>query len=170
MVIFLFALFAAERSLTQDVIVWDSATQLTWADFAGKVDAKSPFDAATTSGMRYQLKSSSEGVTDSVVAVFYPAESWVRRHTENGLIHEQGHFDITEIFARKLRKRLQEFVPRRGDLPHQLNLLYNETENERDAMEQLYDRETNHSVDAVRQARWNLRIRNELKELGEFAN
>jgi hypothetical protein len=170
MVIFLLVLFVAERSYSQEVIVWDSATKLTWTDFWGKVDAKSPFDAASTSGMRYQLKATNEGFSDSVVAVFYPGESWVRRPTESGLIHEQGHFDITEIFARRLRKRLQEFVPKRGDLPHQLNLLYNETENERDAMEKLYDRETKHSVDSFRQARWNARIRNELKELEEFAN
>ncbi len=120
--------------------------------------------------MRYQLKATSEGFSDSVVAVFYPGESWVRRPTESGLIHEQGHFDITEIFARRLRKRLQEFVPKRGDLNHQLNLLYNETESERDAMEILYDKETRHSVDVVRQERWNVRIRNELRALEGFAN
>ncbi len=85
------------------------------------------------------------------------------------LIHEQGHFDITEIFARKLRKRVQEFVPKRGDLGHQLRLLYDETESERDAMENLYDKETKHSIDAVRQAYWNGRIQKELKDLEKFS-
>jgi hypothetical protein len=169
LVIFLAALFFSGELRSQDIIVWDSTVKLTWADFAGKADPKSSFDAATVSGIRYKLNLSGEGLTDSVAAVFYKAESWVRRRTEGALIHEQGHFNITEIFARKLRKRIEEFVPRRGDLAHQLNLLYDEIESEREVMESLYDRETRHSADARRQAYWNARIQKELKELEKFA-
>ena len=167
--IFAVALFFSGRSLSQDVIVWDSATKLTWEDFLGKGDQTSPFAAMTSSGIYYRLKTSSDGYSDSVVAVFYKTDSWVRRPSQGSLMHEQGHFDITEIYARKLRKRLEEFVPKRGDLGHQLKLLYDEVESERDAMENLYDKETRHSADAVRQADWNIRIRKELKELEKFA-
>jgi hypothetical protein len=170
MVILLGALVGWCRAVSQDIIVWDSATKLTWVDFRGKVDAKSAFDAATVSGIRYRLSLGGEGLSDTVTAVFYTAESWVRRGTGGSLIHEQGHFDITEIFARKLRKRIREFVPRRGDLAHQLNLLYEEVERDREAMERLYDEETRHSTDVARQAEWNGRIRAALKELGAFAD
>jgi hypothetical protein len=166
----LIALAVSGRSFSQDVIAWDSVTKLTWADFAGKADPESPYNAATISGVLYKMYPRSDGYSDSIIAVFYKSESWVKGRTESALIHEQGHFDITEIFARKLRKRLQAFVPRRGDLGHQLRLLYDETESERDAMENLYDKETKHSIDAVRQAYWNGRIRRELKALEEFAN
>jgi len=169
-VLYLLALTVPGRSFSQDVIAWDSATKLTWADFAGKADPESPYNAATISGILYKMYPRSDGYSDSIIAVFYTSESWVKGRTESALIHEQGHFDITEIFARKLRKRLQEFVPKRGDLNHQLNLLYEEVESERDAMENLYDKETRHSADAVRQARWNVTIRNELRALEEFAN
>jgi hypothetical protein len=169
-VIYLLALSVSGKSFSQDVIAWDSAIKLTWADFAGKADLGSPYNAATISGILYKIYPRSDGYSDSIIAVFYTSESWVKDRTESALIHEQGHFDITEIFARKLRKRLQEFVPRRGDLNHQLNLLYDEMERERDAMENLYDQETGHSADPVRQARWNVRIRNELRALEEFAN
>ena len=170
MAIFLFALSVSGRSFSQDVIAWDTAGKLTWADFAGKADEKSPYNAVTISGIFYKIYPGSDGYRDSIIAVFYKSESWVKGRTESALIHEQGHFDITEIFARKLRKRLQEFVPARGDLNHQLNRLYDAVESERDAMENLYDKETGHSADAVRQTRWNVRIRNELKALEEFAN
>jgi hypothetical protein len=167
MFIFLAVLFFFGRSFSQDV-VWDSATKLTWADFLGKADQKSPFAAMTSSGIYYRLKTNSDGYSDSVVAVFYKSDSWVRRRTESALIHEQGHFDITEIFARKLRKQLEEFVPKRGDLGHQLKFLYDEVESEREAMENLYDKDTRHSADAARQADWNMRISNELKELEKY--
>jgi hypothetical protein len=169
MVILLVVLLVWGRAIPQDVIVWDSTTKLTWADFVGKVDARSSFEAATVSGIRYKLSLSSEGLSDSVTAVFYRTESWVRRQTEGALVHEQGHFDITEIFARKLRKRIGEFVPKRGGLAYQLNMLYDEVEGEREAMEELYDKETRHSADAVRQARWNVWIRKELRELNNYA-
>jgi hypothetical protein len=168
--IFLVVLCFCGRLLSQDVIVWDSAARLSWGDFLGKADPKSPWNAATVSGIVYKLNLNGQGLTDSVTAVFYKSDSWVKDSTADGLIHEQGHFDITEIFARKLRKRIQEFVPKRGDLAHQLMLLYDEIESERKAMENLYDRETGHSADAVRQAEWNVRIRNALKGLEKFAD
>ena len=168
-VLLLLASFASGRSFSQDVIAWDSATKLTWADFAGKADRNSPYNAVTISGILFKINPGSDGYSDSIIAVFYRFESWVKDRAAGALIHEQGHFDITEIFARKLRKRVQEFVPKRGDLGHQLRLLYDETESERDAMENLYDKETKHSIDAVRQAYWNGRIQKELKDLEKFS-
>ena len=149
MAIFLFALSVSGRSFSQDVIAWDSATKLTWADFAGTADRSSPYNAVTISGILFKINPNSDGYSDSIIAVFYRAESWVKGRSESALIHEQGHFDISEIFARKLR---------------------NEAESERDAMENLYDKDTKHSIDAVRQAYWNGRIGRELKALEEFAN
>jgi hypothetical protein len=167
--IFLAFLSLSGRSFSQEVIVWDSATKLSWADFLGQPDPKSPWNAATVSGLTFKLNLSGVGLTDSVTAVFYRLESWVKTRTESGLIHEQGHFDLSEIFARKLRKRIQEFVPKRGDLAHQLRLLYDQVESEREAMENEYDTETRHSADARRQAYWNVRIGKELKALEKFA-
>ena len=36
-------------------------------------------------------------------------KSWVRYKSDYVLSHEQGHFDITEIFARKLNKMMSEY-------------------------------------------------------------
>src|SRR5579871_6965376 len=110
------ALLAFARAYSQETIAWDSATRLTWADFRGKADNNSSFSASTASGIVYKFSMDGEGYSDSITAVFYPNESWVRIRDDKYLIHEQGHFDITEIFARKLRKRLLEFVPKRGSL------------------------------------------------------
>lgn len=156
------------RLYSQETIAWDSATKLTWADFRGRVDNSSPFSASTASGIVYKFRIDGEGYNDSITAVFYKTESWVRIRDEKDLIHEQGHFDITEIFARKLRKRLREFVPKRGSLGKQLKQVYDDVEREREATENLYDAETRHSADADRQAYWLGRIRDQLKELEEY--
>jgi hypothetical protein len=156
------------RSICQDSTVWNAGAKLTWADFKGKVDSGSTFVAVTVSGIQYKLRFDSRGLSDSVFAVFYKAESWVKVPTDRELVHEQGHFDITEVFARRLRKRLEEFVPKRGSLGHQLELLYDEVESSREAEQQLYDLQTGHGSNAVRQAEWEVRIEKELKELEGF--
>lgn len=169
--VFLFiGFFICERAVSQDTIVWDSATKLTWGDFQGKIDSNSPYSASTVSGIVYTFRLTGDGYSDSITAVFYRSESWVRVRTDAALTHEQGHFDITEIFARRLRKRLQAFVPGRGSLGKQLKQLYDEVEGERVTTENLYDAETKHSADAGRQVNWNERIRKELKALEEFAD
>jgi len=169
-VFLLVTFFVGQGAFSQEILVWDSAVKLTWGDFQGKVDSSSPYSASTVSGIVYKFRFSGDGYSDSIKAVFYRKESWVRVPKDGALFHEQGHFDITEIFARKLRKRLQSFVPKRGSLGQQLKKLYDEVEAERVAMENLYDTETKHSADGERQAEWNERIRKELKELEAFAD
>jgi hypothetical protein len=170
MVILLAVLQVFDWTDAQEVIVWDSAAKLTWGDFQGKIDSASPYSASTVSGIAYKFRLAGDGYSDSIKAVFYKGESWVRLPKDYALIHEQGHFDITEIFARRLRKRLQAFVPKRGSLGQQLKRLYDEIEGGRVAMENLYDAETKHSADRERQVEWNEWIRKELKALEEFAN
>ena len=170
MVILLAVFLICGGAYSQEAIVWDSAAKLTWGDFQGKIDSASPYSASTVSGIVYKFRLAGDGYSDSIMAVFYRGESWVRLPKDGALIHEQGHFDITEIFARKLRQRLQTFMPKRGGLAQQLKRLYGEVEAERVAMENLYDAETKHSADRERQVEWNERIRKELRELEEFAD
>ena len=167
-VIFLAALLVSGDLFSQDTIVWSAGTKLGWEDFVGKADAASPFVAVSVSGIQYKLRFGGNGMSDSVFVVFYRTESWVKTRTAGELVHEQGHFDITEVYARKMRKRLQDFVPRQGSLELQLGMLYDEVERERDAEENRYDRETKHGGDAGRQAVWNKKILDDLDELEEF--
>jgi hypothetical protein len=51
------------------------------------------------------------GMTVNVVAYFIPSRSYVRRDIKGSksvLAHEQLHFDIAEVFARRLRKELSQ--------------------------------------------------------------
>ncbi len=169
-VFFLAVFFIGRGAYSQEVLAWDSAEKLTWEDFQGKVDSSSPYSALTVSSIIYRFRITGDGYSDSIRAVFYRGESWVRIPKDGALAHEQGHFDITEIFARRLRQRLQSFIPKRGSLGRQLKKLYDEVEAERVAMESLYDMETKHSAEGERQAEWLERIRKELKALEEFAN
>ncbi|MGI9550130.1 MAG: DUF922 domain-containing protein, partial [Aurantibacter sp.] len=95
------------------VLPWTPERRLTWADYAGK-PLKTEWAAATTaSGITYTLNSvvggSAPRLQIVVTSLFYPDKSWYKPDLCDDVVlsHEQLHFDITELFARKFRKRLE---------------------------------------------------------------
>ena len=83
--------------------------------------------------------------------------------------HEQLHFDITELYARLFRKRLDENIKSTGDLSKISgisNTIMKEWQEEQDD----YDNETNHSMNEKKQAEWNLNLKQRLDALKEFAS
>ena len=100
-----------------------------------------------------------------VNAYFYPNESWYRPKlcNENTLAHEQLHFDITEIFARKMRDKLQR-TSFSDDVKAEVRKIYNDILKELQEYQERYDWETNFSRNREKQAEWNQKIAETLKE------
>ncbi|MBT8236619.1 MAG: DUF922 domain-containing protein, partial [Bacteroidia bacterium] len=98
----------------EEPIVWSADRRLNWSDFKDVSPDSSPVAALTASGISYSFSSmeqNGEMIADfTVTAFFYPTRSWVQDHlaSANILAHEQLHFDITELFARKFRARLAQ--------------------------------------------------------------
>jgi predicted secreted Zn-dependent protease len=98
------------------------------------------------------------GLLDVLVdANFSPRTSWVRLkdETDQLLEHEQGHFDITELYARKLRKAIRDAQIRCNDGGKETkgHLLINRLRKEYKIVERNYDTETKHGADSGRQSR-----------------
>jgi predicted secreted Zn-dependent protease len=104
-----------------------------------------------------------------VIAVFYPNDSWKRKKKKGVLVHEQRHFDIVELFARKLRKQIQSGTYKDyNDLVEKIERYYDQTDRELDAYQDKYDRMTNHSRNSRRQAKWNSKVEMELDGLSDY--
>jgi len=94
-----------------DVIPWSSSKQLSWKDFKGE-PTNERAAAITASGITYRFSTTDTNdnleIDFKVITHFYPNKSWYNPSLVNAEIleHEQRHFDISEIFARKMRKRL----------------------------------------------------------------
>src|SRR6218665_2010601 len=95
---------AQSKDTTNDTLYWIKDRKLTWDDFKGVPDTNSIGGAATYSGFVTKSRYTSDTSVSVVIsAVFYKKESWKKTQYQTvlSLQHEQGHFDITEVFARK---------------------------------------------------------------------
>ncbi len=150
-------------------IKWKKDSRLTWENFVAKPDRMSNMDALTESGITFSWNCDYRGFTVEAYAIFVPHGSWVKEPTHSLLLHEQGHFDITEIHARKLRKFFAEH-------PNPCRLGKSGIDNAAKAiiaanyqMQNEYDEGTNHGESNRMQREWLTRIDAELKTLDAWA-
>lgn len=140
-------------------IAWSEERRLTWEDFKGTPRGLDDYVASTSSGISFAY---SVGVARgelhlnyTVESNFYPYSSWIvtEHASEYILRHEQTHFDISELHARKFRKRLAE---REFSLEpkEELDSMYQTIEAERRAMQKKFDADTDHSQIPMAEERW----------------
>jgi hypothetical protein len=157
------------RPTPPERLVWDADRQLEWSDFKGSPDYLLDYVATTNSGMSHSYGINGNGFLDkstsSVLAHFYPTFSWYKPADTTAAIlrHEQTHFDITEVYARKLRKRIQEYVFT-ANSNEEIKQLYKTIETERREAQRLFDQETDHSRLKDRELFWAERIRDSLEK------
>jgi len=153
------------------LIEWKEGSRLTWDDFKQKPDPGSTNAALTGSSIKFNFRYSDNNLEYHVQCLFDKNSSWGRVKTDYILSHEQGHFDITEIYARKLNKALKEYVIKNPDnLSKDLNRIYQNEMKELNEFQNKYDKETNFSINKNEQSEWLVKISSELKELEGFAD
>ncbi len=152
------------------LIDWSADRKLSWADFKADPDPSSPNAALTSSIIKYDFAyNDAEGFKFHIHCQFNKSNSWGRTKTEYILSHEQGHFDITEIFARKLNKAFKEYKPG-SDIKKEVTKIYKDTMHQLGEMQAQYDKETNFSRNKPQQEEWLKKITDGLKELQSYAN
>jgi hypothetical protein len=172
--IFLWLLASAFITGTDELIPWKSDRKLTWADFKSK---KQEFGTGMDAYTAYMLTLTPEnnGKTDSITVhvecSFDKNKSAVRKGklSDELLKHEQGHFDLAEVYARLLRKKLSATKTSLQNAQSTLNDLYKSAFSELEAEQAKYDRETDHSRVADKQELWNKKIEDRLTELEKFS-
>lgn len=154
----------------EEFIDWDAGQRLTWADFKGKPSGARDEAANTNTHMGFDIGMKNNTITYKITCRFSKTKSWVRTKTDYILQHEQGHFDIAEIFARQLYKDVKEYVDKGGKNPEKLSHLYQQTMEEKIQMQTDYDAETNHSINKEEQKKWLQKIDTRLSELNAYAD
>ena len=165
----LVVIFSYSAGFAQDSIPWKSGYKLKWQDFRGVPDRGSDRVAITVSNIGYSLTYNSTSFTVRVKCVFEKRKSWTTTLDSLILIHEQGHFDISEIFARKLRKAFKEYKFNATTVQADLREIFTRINSERRLYNQLYDVETSSSQNQTMQQQWNKKIADELLSLKAYA-
>lgn len=163
----------AAAPLQAQKLNWVDRNQLTWADFAGPIDQNSDFAAVT-----YWLLSYRYGGVDQngkienlqVKAQFEQDKSWVRKNIKEIrlLQHEQLHFDIAELWARKLRKSLKTQRFPANNYKPAIETIFNEHLEGCRAMQKQYDKESDHYFNKEQQLYWEGYVAGALAELARY--
>lgn len=161
-------LCAALGSFAQDTIHWSPGYKLKWEDFKGRPDTTSEFKAITGADLNYILTYNASSFHVQVRCDFIKMRSWTLSNDSIGLVHEQGHFDISEIFARRLRKMFSQYVFDEKSIEMDFKRIFSLIKVERKAFNKKYDRETNYSRDIKKQIYWSRLIQLELNRLDAY--
>lgn len=152
----------------EEGVPWSKEFRLTWSDFRGKVPPAAVPAATTASGISYTYTANlihhEVHLDFEVNAYFYPNESWYKpdQCDEVTLSHEQLHFDIAELFARQMRRKLED-TSFSDNVKEEIRKIYRETLEELRKFQELYDWETDFSRNRGKQIEWNEKIENLLE-------
>lgn len=158
-----------------DTIFWRPDIKLHWVDFRSKPDKASSFVAysSTFITLKYSIKFKGGKVIPdfNVSCGFNCKKSWARKDkpdllTQELLEHEQLHFDIAELTARKLIKTLKNQSYTKANYEYKIEGIRNNIINEGDDLQNRYDKETGHGTNSKEQLAWKNRIELELKKTG----
>jgi hypothetical protein len=167
---FLLAGICSFTNPKDDSIPWNASRRLTWSDFKSTPDNNSGNAALTSSKIAFKYSyDSDKGFTYTIGCYFEKNNSWGKVKTDYILSHEQGHFDIAEIFARKLNKQLKVYTFNAATAQKEVPAMYQKIMDDLSALQNQYDSETDFSRNKKAQAEWSARIDRELNKLSEFA-
>lgn len=159
-----------EETTAAESINWRNRRILSWADFKAAPVQTAPNAALTSTSILINYRYDDESLQFHLNCVFYPHKSWTKVKTSHILAHEQGHFDISQLYTRKLYQELKAYKFREETVDKDIQSIYQRITQEQAAYQQLYDTETNYSRNSAGQANWSQRIEKELKETAAFAN
>ena len=143
---------------TMDLIEWSRDRKLVWTDFRGTPDPLSTDAALTNSSINIEFGYNTSGFNYSIKCRFDTDRSWARIRNDYILAHEQGHFDLAEVYARKLNKALKKYTFNKKTVAADINTIYDSIIRAHHGMQKEYDIETDHSRNPIKQQEWKNKI------------
>jgi predicted secreted Zn-dependent protease len=151
-----------------DFISWNEFYKLQWHDFQGEPDEHSIGDAGTAVKIKAKPYLIKNEVRYDVYALFNRNKSWARDQSAALLAHEQLHFDIAELYARKIRKKINKLNDNGVNDVKTFNAAIQELLYESNEVDERYDLETLHGALSKKQAAWAEKIKEELISLQHY--
>lgn len=155
-----------------DIIVWSNDRKLIWEDFTGIPDTTESHPilttvAVTSSVIKFEYDTKNNMVIKyKLEPIFIKSKSWTITNDIRVLAHEQLHFDITELYARKIRKAFDSLQSRKNYIEDSYLKVYNFNLLKKNELNYLYDYQS--YGNPTNQNRWIKKIGAELIKLKEY--
>src|SRR5262245_51785173 len=166
-----------EREMApHEAVPWSASRRLTWDDFRGVPPAGEKERAAETAySLFYAVSCKGHTFDFQIIAAVLPRQSWVRPsvltdavQNSRTLRHEQTHFDLSEVHARRMRRYFAELSSPCMKSSSELEALSDRLIRDEAAAQRRYDEETSHGRLAQRQATWDADVAKQIAALGKF--
>ena len=153
----------------EDLIKWNENRKLTWDDFKAAPLKMGSTAAMTTTHLGFSYNFANGKITYKIDCWFEKNKSWGLVKNDWILKHEQGHFDIAEIFARQLYRSVSEYQYNKTTFQKDLTAIYKSVVEGKEKFQQQYDDETDYSRNKTKQEEWLKKIESELKQNKSWA-
>ena len=168
-----FSSFGQETIIENDtIILWSKTRNLTWEDFKSKIKSSEKQNgiytgAVTASGPVFIYRTDKNGIdVPYPLTYFFKSKSWTISNDSLLLFHEQLHFDIAEVYTRKLRKMYNQLIETESYESSKFSELSEKISNECAERQKEFD--NNPAYNREKQLEWRMIIDKELEQLAEF--
>lgn len=153
-------------------ILWSAKYKLKWEDFQGPIKSqrKPREQCATKSVIRISTIVDEHALHCAVRSEFLKNESWAIEGLSPELLsHEQLHFDITEMYARMLRKEIEGLLKDDpANIKKKIKFLYDQVMKDCIHLQLRYDVESAHSNNRDAQQRWRKNIDEQMNRFAKY--
>ncbi len=150
---------------------WSADRKLNWSEFKAKPNKNLASWANTACAIGYSFEGNNDSAFFKVECCFESELSWVKENPTDLLLrHEQAHFDLAEVYARELRKKLSTTHLVFTEASRHVPLIYKGIMKEYNDEQKRYDKETDHSREEVQQKSWEKQISSRLRSLEMYAD
>ena len=153
-----------------DSICWRSDYKLRWSDFKGAPPEENPWQAVCATEISAVGYWEGKYPNYEVTHFFFNQASWTKDTTSTVLLeHERLHFDIREVFARKIRLTVESLRKKGETRVNVYDDAIRSLLKQCRAWTESYDEETSHGLHPSKQSEWIIKIRRELYALEKYA-
>lgn len=170
------------------IIIWNKDRKIVWDDFLSEKESdvhkyNNKYGEHAGAGIAVSIQIYPKEVNCwyinymEVVAQMNKTKSWAKFKTDGVLNHEQLHFDIVELYARKIRKAIAEFIDKNKecDLQGIADIYYHLVEKHwqmqflyDDEIRKCEDKESHLCHNLEKQQEWDKKIACQLEEYKDY--
>lgn len=160
-----------KAKLKNDTIIWKKDYKLSKADFKGRYRLEKNVKAQIASSICIYFTEINTDLKVKVEAVFLKSKSAIYADSKYTLKHEQIHFDITELYARKLRQAIYNTdFTKVKDIRETISKLYKKTLKDWNIEQTKFDKDVENGMNPAKQEIWLNNIQKNLNDFDDFSS